>query len=106
MVWTSQASGNENFDRMAGHSCDSSVMGIGILRVLRPGPGEPHRLFRQRRPVQYHAAEGHSGGRFIDGIHYNRHLSFQRAADPVESSRSLFLSYHGCLFRISEVVES
>lgn len=36
----------------------------------------------------------------------NRNLSFQRSADPVESSRSVFLSYHGCLFRVSEVVES
>ena len=88
---------------MAGYPCDSSVMGIGILRILSPGPGEPYRLFRQRRSVQYHAAESHSGGRFIDGFHCNRHLPVQRAADPVESSRSLFLSDYGGIFRFPKI---
>lgn len=77
--------------------------GASLLRILRTGAGKPHRLLRQRRSVQHHAAESDSGSCFPDGLHDHRDVPFQGPAAPVEPPGSVRLPDIGCIFRLSEV---
>ena len=103
MVRTPQASGDEDIYRLACIPGNPVFMGARLLRILRTGAGKPHRLLRQRRSVQHHAAESDSGSCFPDGLHDHRDVPFQGPAAPVEPPGSVRLPDIGCIFRLPEV---
>ena len=105
MVRSSEASGNENIDRLAGNSGHIVLLGTCILRVLRPGSGKQDRFQRQRRSVLDNAAESHPGGCIPDGVHHHRDFHVQGRIAAVEPRGSVHLSDSGRIFRISQVIE-
>ena len=44
VVRTSEASGDENFFKLATYTCNTILMGSSILRVLRTGAGKQNRI--------------------------------------------------------------
>ena len=104
MVRPPQASGNEDFFRLAPHPCNTFLLGCGLLRILRPGAGQQDRLRRQRRPVQSDAAQGNPGSHFPDGIHSHRHTHVQERGPAVESFCRILLPDSGSLLRFPEIV--
>ena len=56
MVWSTVASGNEDLIKLAAYTCNPVFVGSCLSGVLRTGAGKPHRLHRERRPVQSDAA--------------------------------------------------
>lgn len=106
MVRTSEIAGNEDFDRLAADSGHSSVMGSGVLRVLRPGAGQQDRFSGKRRPVQYHAAESYPGSDIIDSFHNRCHFSFQGTASPMEPFDGVCLPYFGSFLRFYQIIHT
>ena len=106
MVRTSQIAGNEDFDRLAADPGHSSVMGPGVLRVLRPGAGQQDWFPGKRRTVQYYAAESYPGSDIIDSFHNSGHFSFQGPTSPVEPLGGICLPNSGSFLRFHQIIRT
>ena len=103
MVWPPETPGDEDLVKLAAHRRDPVFMGSGVLRILCAGAGKPHRLHRQRRSVQPHAAQGDPGGDFAYSIHSCCYGHVQGTEPSVEPYSGFLLPHHGCFLRILEV---
>lgn len=106
MVRTSQIAGNEDLDRLATDSGHSSVMGPGVLRVLRPSAGQQDRFPGKWRAVQYHAAESYPGSDIIDSFHNCGHIPFQGPTSPMESPGGICLPDSGSFLRFHQIIHT
>lgn len=106
MVRTSQIAGNEDFDRLATDPGHSSVMGPGVLRVLRPSASQQNRFPGKRRSVQYHAAESYPGSDIIDSFHNCGHIPFQGSASSMEPPGCICLPDSGSFLRFHQIIHT
>ena len=103
LVRPPEAPGDEDLHKLAPYRSDTLLMGSGLLRILRTGAGKQDRLCRERRSVQPHAAEDHSGGNLPYCLYYHGNSNVQGTVAPVEPFCGILLSYHGSFLRFFEV---
>ena len=104
LVRSSETSADEHIHRVAPDACDPLFLGDRVLRVLRPGSGQPHRFRRQRRPFLAGPAVDHPGGGVADSVHPDRDLALQGRGPSLESFRRFRMPDSGCLFRFLKII--
>ena len=82
---------------------DSLQLGHRIDRVLLHGAGQPHRLYRQRRPIQPLAAQGYPRIRFPHRFHPYHRLCLQERNTHGQPPHWFLLSGVGCLFYLQKI---
>ena len=104
VVRPSEASGDEDFHKLATHTCNTLLMVSGIPRILRTGSGQQDRLHRKRRPVQPYAAEDNPGSDISYCIHRSGDRHVQGAVASVEPFCGILMPHNGSILCISEVI--
>ena len=74
-----------------------------IVRIQFHGTGQPHRLHRQRRPIQSVATKSHPGVYFSDGFHGDYDTGFQKRNLYGQPPHWILLPGISRLFYIQEI---